>query len=233
MDAREFRLDDWLVQASLNRLVRGESRVQIRPRLMDVLCFLAEHHGEVVSKDEVIAAVWAKPYMAESVLSRSVAELRAILGDDAGEPRYIETIVKRGYRLLAPVQFANLSVPSAGHEVRATTGAPRPPGEHTCGLCWGERELPLAQGENVVGRASDAAVRLDSLQVSRRHARIVVTGGRAVLEDLGSKNGTYLRGRRVQAPVELVDGDEVIFGRVVVVFQFCAAMAATASCEPL
>ena len=199
---------------------------------MDVLCFLAEHHGEVVSKDEVIAAVCAKPYMAESVLSRSIAELRAILGDDAAEPRYIETIVKRGYRLCAPVQFADLPAPRPAHEGRAAPKAPPSPAEHTCVLCRGERKIPLAQGENVVGRTDDAAVRLDSAQVSRRHARIVVNGGRAVLEDFGSKNGTYVGGQRIRTPVELADGDEVLFGRVLVVFRSCDPAATTATGEP-
>ncbi len=217
-----FRLGDLLVEPTLNRLSRGRTRVQIRPRLMDVLSFLAEHQGEVVSKDTILAAVWVRPFLAESVLSRSIAELRQILGDDAAHPRFIETITKRGYRLVAPVervgQTTSASIPAEQPDLPRK---PSPLGAHTCGLCWGEHEIPLEEGENVVGRTSDAVVRISSSRVSRRHARIVVTGGRVVLEDLGSKNGTYLRGRRIHRPVELSDGDEICFGRDVVVFRFC------------
>ena len=203
MDAREFRRDDWLVQSNLSRLVRGETSVRVRPRLMDVLCFRAQHQGEVVSKDEIIAAVRPKPYMAGSVLGRSITEVRAILGDDAAEPRYVETIVQRGYRPLAPVPRGGLcpSAPRRGQKVRAAPKALSSTKEHTCSLCWGERKIPLAQEEDVVGRAGEATVRLESAQVSRRRARVVVSGGRAVLEGLASKNGTYVCGQMAQTPV--------------------------------
>lgn len=203
MDAREFCRDDCLVQSNLNRLVRGESRAQIRPRPMDMLCFRAQRQGEVVSNDEIIAAVGPKPYMAGSGLGRSIAEVRAIPGDDAAEPRYVETIVQRGYRPLAPVPRGGLclSAPRRGQEVRAAPKALSSPEEHTCSLCWGERKIPLAQEEDIVGRAGEATVQLESAQVSRRHARIVVSGGRAVLKGLASKNGTYVRGQVVQTPV--------------------------------
>ena len=203
MDAREFRHDGCLVQSNLNRLVRGESRVQIRPRPMDVLCFRAQQQGEVVSKAEILAAVGPERYMAESVLGRSITELRAILGDDAAEPRYVETIAKRRYRPFAPVQRADLPAPRRGQEPRAAPKALSSPEEHTCSLCWGERKIPRAEGEDVIGRADEAAVRLESPQLSRRHARIVVSGDRAVLEDFGSKNGTCVRDQMVPTPVVL------------------------------
>jgi DNA-binding winged helix-turn-helix (wHTH) protein len=232
VNSGDFRLGEWLVQPSLNRLTLGDRTVRIRPRLMDVLCFLARRNREVCSKDVIIAAVWAKPFMAESVLSRSVAEIRRVLGDDAAEPRFIETITKRGYRLIAPVELVG------GRSARPDEGEREPSrkaltlGEHTCGLCWGEQEVALVEGENVIGRTRDAVVRISSTRVSRRHARIVVTGGRAVLEDLGSKNGTYLRGRRITRPVELSDGDEICFGRDVVVFRFCYPSGTTMTDEP-
>jgi DNA-binding winged helix-turn-helix (wHTH) protein len=229
--AGDFRLGGWLVQPSLNRLSRGDERVQIRPRLMDVLIFLAKHPGEVVSKDEIIAAVWARRFMAESVLTRSIAELRRSLGDSAVKPQFIETITKRGYRLVAPVENVKGSVIAPVAEP-APSRKPLAVGEHPCGLCWGEQEIPLSEGENVIGRTRDAVVRISSSRVSRRHARIVVTGGRAVVEDLGSKNGTFVRGRRINRPVELSDGDEICFGRDVVVFRFCYPAGTTVTDEP-
>lgn len=99
----EFRLGDWLVRPSLNQLSREGTVVHLRPKVMDVLVHLAEHGSEVVSKEELVEAVWAKEFLADSALSRAVFELREVLGDEAQQPRYIETIPKRGYRLVAPV----------------------------------------------------------------------------------------------------------------------------------
>lgn len=233
METREFRLGEWLVQPSLNRLVRGDARVHIRPRLMDILCYLAQHNVEVVAKAEIIEAVWARRYVADSALSRSVAELRGVLGDDATEPSYIETIVKRGYRLVAPVTYVEPPVPQATlEEPPAALRPPSPPGKAACCLLWDDQELPLSEGENLIGRTPGLALSIGSAVVSRRHARIVVTQGRAVLEDLGSKNGTYVRGTRIRGPIELLDGDEVCFGRDLVMFRRCDSTATTSTASP-
>jgi TolB-like protein/DNA-binding winged helix-turn-helix (wHTH) protein/Flp pilus assembly protein TadD len=101
-----FLLGDWLVEPTLNLLVRGEAVVRLRPKVMDVLVLLAAQPGEVVSKDAIINAVWAKKFLADAVLSRAVFELRVALGDDAQQPTFVETVAKRGYRLLAPVAAA-------------------------------------------------------------------------------------------------------------------------------
>jgi DNA-binding winged helix-turn-helix (wHTH) protein/TolB-like protein/tetratricopeptide (TPR) repeat protein len=100
---RSFRIGDWLVQPSLNTVSRGETVLRVRPKVMDVLVLLAEHAGEVLSKDAIIDVVWAKKFLADTALSRAIFELREALGDDAHRPRYIETVPKRGYRLVAPV----------------------------------------------------------------------------------------------------------------------------------
>ena len=81
-------------------------------------------------------------------------------------------------------------------------------------LVLGDREIALDQGENVLGRTEDGVVWLESPSVSRRHARIVVAGGQAILEDLGSKNGTFVRDRRITTPTVLADGDDFRLGRV-------------------
>ncbi len=101
--AGEFRLGEWLVRPSLNQLLRDGAVLHLRPKVMDVLIHLAEHGSEVVSKDELIEAVWAKEFLADTALSRAIFELREVLGDEAQHPKYIETIPKRGYRLVAPV----------------------------------------------------------------------------------------------------------------------------------
>ena len=79
--------------------------------------------------------------------------------------------------------------------------------------------MPLLPGENVLGRAADAAVRIDAPGISRRHARILLAEGTATLEDLGSKNGTYLRRQRLDAPAPLRDGDVFRLGRHTLVYR--------------
>jgi serine/threonine-protein kinase len=98
-----LRVGDWLVEPTLNRIVRDGEVRHLRPRLMDLLVDLAQHAGEVVTKDEILQRVWHQRFVAESVISRSVADLRRLLDDDADRPRVIETIPKRGYRLVTSV----------------------------------------------------------------------------------------------------------------------------------
>lgn len=100
-----FRLGGWLVRPSLDRVERDGSTARLEPLHMDVLVFLARHPGEVLSRDEILSGVWGEKIVADAVLSRAVGELRKALGDDAQEPRYIETIPRRGYRLVAPVRL--------------------------------------------------------------------------------------------------------------------------------
>ncbi len=99
-----FRLGDWLVEPRLNRLTRGDESIQIELKMMDVLVCLAGHAGELVTRQEIIDTVWSVEYITEKTLTRAVAELRRTLGDDAKEPTYIETIHRKGYRLIVPVE---------------------------------------------------------------------------------------------------------------------------------
>ncbi len=106
-----LELGEWLVHPELNRIVRGGESVQLEPRLMDVLVFLAERAGQVVSRDQLVDGVWKVEFISDWAVTRAIAKLRRALGDTVGEPRYIETISKRGYRLLARV--SSTSAPSA------------------------------------------------------------------------------------------------------------------------
>ena len=99
-----IRLGDWMIDPRLNRLTRNGESIQIELKMMDVLVCLAEHAGELVERQQLIDAVWATEYVSENILTRAVAELRRTLGDDAKEPKFIETIHRRGYRLIAPVK---------------------------------------------------------------------------------------------------------------------------------
>src|SRR5690349_23408325 len=106
---RPFRRDPpvtigaWHVRAASNELVGPGGVLRLRPRLMDVLLRLAHAPGEVVPRQVLLDDVWPRRLVADEVLSRTIAELRTALGDDAREARYVETLPKVGYRLIAPV----------------------------------------------------------------------------------------------------------------------------------
>ncbi|MFH1177728.1 MAG: winged helix-turn-helix domain-containing protein, partial [Acidobacteriota bacterium] len=140
-----FFLGDWGADPSLNLLSRGEKCLHVRPKVMDVLVFLAKRDGEVVSKEELIDAVWAKEFIADSALSRAVFELRELLGDSSQQPEFIETIPKRGYRLVAPVVPIDHAPPACPDRLAAPASpaaAPEGPAEST------NRDISIPQAEH-------------------------------------------------------------------------------------
>jgi hypothetical protein len=142
-----------------------------------------------------------------------------VFDDDARNPRFIETITKRGYRLIPKVEYLDVS-PST------PTSCDCP-----CAVVVDEKEILLAKGEHLIGRIPGAIVRIDSDEVSRRHARIVVSSEDAILEDLGSKNGTYLWGERVDEPTQLTNGDEITVGPAVLTFLLLASLTTTRTAQ--
>ena len=103
---QDFRLGPWLVRPTLNSVSRNDHSIRIEPKAMEVLVCLAEAGGSVVSKEKLIAAVWSDtPFVGDDVLTRDISELRRAFEDDAKSPRVIETIPRRGYRLLASVEL--------------------------------------------------------------------------------------------------------------------------------
>jgi DNA-binding winged helix-turn-helix (wHTH) protein/Tfp pilus assembly protein PilF len=99
-----FVAGEWTVVPSRNVLLRGDQQVRVEPRVMDVLVHLAEHAEQIVAKEELIEHVWKGRYVTDDVLTVTIYALRKALGDDARRPRYVETVSRRGYRLIAPVK---------------------------------------------------------------------------------------------------------------------------------
>jgi DNA-binding winged helix-turn-helix (wHTH) protein len=183
----------------------------ISPKAFQFLELLLTERPRALTKQEIHERLWPDSFVADSSLARLAAEVRSALGDDAKSPGLLRTIHRFGYA------FSGDAVADA-----AVGSRPAP-----CRLVWAERHIPLALGENLLGRASDARVVIDLARVSRHHARIVVEGARAVLEDLGSKNGTFLRGQRLTEAAELADGDEICIGPAVLVFRTSAGNSTT------
>lgn len=101
-----FRLGEWLVVPQECRLVGDSASHAIEPKLMDVLVFLCERAGEVVSAEELLIALWRGSFYGDNPVHKSIAHLRRFLGDSATQPSYIATIRKRGYQVVAKVNFS-------------------------------------------------------------------------------------------------------------------------------
>ena len=184
----------------------------LSPKAFQFLELLLSERPRAIAKQEIHERLWPASFVSDSSLARLAAEVRSALGDDAKAPRLLRTIHRFGYAFSGDVIA----------EAAAASAAPA-----TCRLVWAERQIPLLDGENLLGRASDVRVVIDLARVSRHHARIVVSGGHALLEDLGSKNGTFLRGQPVKAAAELADGDEICIGPAVLVFLTSAGNSTT------
>jgi TolB-like protein/Tfp pilus assembly protein PilF len=113
----DFRIGAWLVQPSLDAITRDGATVHLEPKVMEVLVCLAQHPGEPIPKEKLLQTVWPDTFVTDDVLTRSISELRRAFEDDARESKVIQTIPKRGYRLLAPVTFVNETIADADPRV--------------------------------------------------------------------------------------------------------------------
>ena len=134
-----FFVGEWEVLPDLNRVRRGGELVELEPRVMAVLEELAREPGRVVTRDDLHRTVWRDVIVTDDALNRCIRELRRLFGDDPRTPAFIETISKRGYRLIAPVsrrdpeheelvepaaEMTGISVTLLGHraEIEGATG---------------------------------------------------------------------------------------------------------------
>lgn len=202
----EFTLD-----RETRQLFRGGEELHLGPKAFDFLDFLLSQKPRIVSRERIRDRLWPGTFISESTLATVVNEVRAALRDDPKQPRFIRTVRGHGYA------FQGETATGAG-DARLS-----PRRSVSFRLALDDREVALHEGENLLGREEDGVVWIDAPTVSRRHARIVVAGGTAVLEDLGSKNGTHLKGVRLSAPVTLADGDEIWLGQVPLTFRVLAA----------
>jgi len=190
---------------------RNDAAVPVSPKAFELLELLIRSRPRAVSKEEIHEQLWPKTFVSDASLSNLVAELRAAFGDDARRPAILRTVQRFGYAFIAEAYAPR-------RESR------RDPAFR---LVWETREIGVPAGETLFGRDDDAAIWIDDAGVSRRHARIVVDGGRATLEDLGSKNGTFVNGTRVARPVRLTDGDRIQVGRATLVFRELSQVRST------
>ena len=202
------------------RLLRRSGEVcHLTPRAFALLELLVAERPRALRKQDLRERLWPETYVSNTALAQLVTELRKAIGDEAREGRWIRTVFGFGYAFAGETEAAD---PVSERRAR--------PAASSTWLRWRKQRLPLVQGENLVGRGADADVRIGVPEVSRRHARIVLRGRRATLEDLESRNGTFLRGEAVIRPAVLADGDEIGFGPELAVF--CSAVENTTRVAP-
>jgi len=207
------RFADFVFDSGSRELRGRGGPCRLSPKAFECLGALLERRPEAVPRAQLQDRLWPKTFVADTSLRRVIAEIRAALGDDERRPRFIRTVRGFGYAFCGAAEEDG-----AGRRAPAGTAA--------CRLEWGQR-VPLREGENILGRVEDAVVWIDSPRVSRRHARIVVSGGKATIEDLGSKNGTFVSGHRIDRPTSLEGGDEIVLGAVLMTFRVFRATGPT------
>ena len=209
-----YRFGPFTLDSRTRRLLRDGQEVHLSPKAFDLLFSLVENRSRAMSKADLLKHLWPSSFVLETNLAGLIAEVRRGLGDVADDPRFVRTMHRFGYWFIGSVHEGH----AEGEPVRSST---------RYWLIWETRQVPLTEGDNILGRAPDAAVWIDALGVSRHHARIIVEGGDATVEDLGSKNGTYVGAERVTAPCRLADGDQIRLGSVVITFRIPPPVGST------
>jgi DNA-binding winged helix-turn-helix (wHTH) protein len=202
----ELRFGPFTLNLATRELTRGADALHLSTKAFDLLAMLVLERPNVLSKSVLQQRLWPDTFVAEANLSNLITEIRQALDDPSRAPRYIRTVHRVGYAFCG----------------ETTAARPAPPGP-LCWIEWGAQRYPLETGEHVIGRDPDVSIRIDASTVSRRHARIVVDASRAVLEDFGSKNGTFHGAVRISAPTALADGDDIRIGSQLLTFHVRAA----------
>src|SRR5262245_47182885 len=202
-----IRFADCTLDTAARRCRRADQEVHLPPKAFELLLLLVQCRPRAVSTAERLDRIWPGVFVSDASLAKMVSRIREAIGHSDGTP-LLRTVHGYGYAFAAAAE---------DDEARAEAMAPR-----RQALCWlfcGAREFPLHDGEHIVGREPTAAIYLDSPKVSRRHARFLVNGVSATLEDLGSKNGSYVRGERISGPTPLQSGDHTRIGPFTLIFR--------------
>jgi DNA-binding winged helix-turn-helix (wHTH) protein len=208
-----IRFGDCVIDTETRQVLRQGAEVLLSPKAYRLLMLLVDARPKAVAREALYEALWPDTFVVEANLSNLVGEIRGGLGDSAHGARFIRTLHGFGYAFSADVEVTPIDA-----------AEPRILGY----LIKGDGQaLPLRGPTCVVGRGSDVQVRLDLPGVSRHHARITIADGRAVVEDLQSKNGTFVRGERVGEPRTAMNGDEIGLGSVRVTFRLTSPTLST------
>lgn len=191
-----LRFIDFVFDPDRRQLLRRGEEVHLQPRAFRLLEVLIDERPRAVAKRELMTKIWPDAIVEESNLKTMVSELRTALGI----PTLIRTVQRFGYAF-------NEHVTTDANESR------------TYRLYGPDLRVSVSSSEATIGRDPDCDVWIDSDDISRKHARITVRPEGIVIEDLGSKNGTWVRRQKIDGPTELRDGDRIRLADVTIVFR--------------
>jgi DNA-binding winged helix-turn-helix (wHTH) protein len=204
-DFGDLRLD-----TDARQVRRGDRELHLSPKAFDLLSLLIAERHRAVPRQEIYDHLWPSTYVVEGNLPVLVGEIRRALDDR--DHRIIRTVHGTGYSFTPRVEEGRAPASGLVHV-----------------LIFGNQEFVLTEGENVIGRDAIADVVLPSKSISRKHAVVTVRGGAATLQDLESKNGTFIDTKRVAQETALVDGNVIRFGALKVLYRYSPLAGSTAS----
>jgi DNA-binding winged helix-turn-helix (wHTH) protein len=204
----------YVLDQESRQLLHGDDVVHLSPKAFELLSILVSHRPKALSKSELQNRLWPGTFVVEKNLANLISEIRDAIGDDPSNPRFIRTVHRFGYAFRETVRRGEVDPASRGSEVSFR-------------LKWTNGRVTLEEGEHVIGRDPDVEIFLNSAGVSRQHARITMSAGRATIEDLGSKNGTFVGDQRVEGPTSLGDGDIIGVGAVKLMLRIVRAPSST------
>jgi DNA-binding winged helix-turn-helix (wHTH) protein len=195
---------EFVLDLCTHQLTCGDDPVALSPKAYQLLETLVVNRPRALSKTHLQNCLWPDTFVVEKNLANLVGEIRRALDDNAASPRFIRTVPKFGYAFL---NTAN----EARHDRRdlQTDG-----GVARYHVVWNGGRVALEDGDHVLGRDPSLALFLDSATVSRRHAILRTGEAGATIEDLDSKNGTFVNERRCHAPTPVADADVIRVGSI-------------------
>jgi DNA-binding winged helix-turn-helix (wHTH) protein len=214
-----YRFAEFTLNGDTRQLLLNDEEIHLSPKAFELLTLLVSNRSRALSKAEVQERLWPSTFVEETNVAGLVNEIRQALRDRASAPRFVRTIYRFGYRFIG--------------DVLPESGSPQPEPLARRYLTDDRRQFPLMEGANVVGRAADATISIDSPGVSRYHARFTVSNRDVTVEDLGSKNGTHVNGTGISGPTTLADGDEVRLGLIVLTYRCDASSNPTETVPPV
>lgn len=200
-----LQFDDLAFDSDTRQVWNGRKEVRLSPKAFDLLALLIARRPKAVSKADIREHLWPGTFVSDSNLPSLISEIRDAIADHRRKPGLLRTLHGFGYAFQA--------------EQAATPPAIAPSDVPTGWLVGSTAEVALLDGENIIGREGEGVILVKSSTVSRKHARIAIDASGAVVEDLGSKNGTYVNDRRIAVPTPVVDGDQVRIGSLLFTFR--------------
>jgi DNA-binding winged helix-turn-helix (wHTH) protein len=194
-----FRFEQFCFDSDQKALLRGGEPVRLTPRAFRLLELLILRRPKAVSKRDLLDYVWCGNIVEEANLKTIVLEIRSALEERGGRPEVIRTVYGYGYAFAGQVE----EEADSGTESQAVVS-----------VRWNTQSVLLPLGAHLIGRRPDCGVAIDEPSVSRVHARLEITRDVLRIEDLRSKNGTFIDGKRIAAPTELLNRCEIVIGEV-------------------